>query len=92
MVNFLDLIWLIPLFPLAGAGLMLFFGRKLDPQPRSQVAAAPGLEVAHDPGHGHDHAHGHGHDHTHPHGHDHTHDHAHGHSHSHSAAGAKFLV
>jgi NADH-quinone oxidoreductase subunit L len=32
MVNFLDLIWLIPLFPLAGAALMLFLGRSLDPQ------------------------------------------------------------
>ncbi len=29
MVNFLDLIWLIPLVPLAGAVLMLFFGRLL---------------------------------------------------------------
>jgi NADH-quinone oxidoreductase subunit L len=28
-MNFLDLIWLIPLFPLAGAVLMLFIGRKL---------------------------------------------------------------
>jgi hypothetical protein len=26
---FLAHIWLIPLFPLAGAALMLFFGRKL---------------------------------------------------------------
>ena len=29
---FLDSIWLIPLFPLVGAALMLFFGRWLDPQ------------------------------------------------------------
>ena len=29
---FLDNIWLIPLFPLAGALLMLLFGRRLDPQ------------------------------------------------------------
>jgi len=28
-MNFLDSIWLIPLFPLAGAILMLLFGRKL---------------------------------------------------------------
>ncbi len=31
-MNFLDLIWLIPLFPLAGAAIMLLIGRKLDPQ------------------------------------------------------------
>ncbi len=31
-MNFLDLIWLIPLFPLAGAAAMLLVGRKLDPQ------------------------------------------------------------
>jgi NADH-quinone oxidoreductase subunit L len=30
---FLSNIWLIPLFPLFGAFLMLLFGRKLDPQP-----------------------------------------------------------
>ena len=41
---FLDNIWLIPLFPLAGALLMLLFGRRLDPQ----LAHAEG----HD-GHGH---------------------------------------
>ena len=29
---FLDSIWLIPLFPLLGALLMLLFGRRLDPQ------------------------------------------------------------
>jgi NADH-quinone oxidoreductase subunit L len=33
-VNFLDAIWLIPLLPAAGAVLMLFFGRLLDPQGR----------------------------------------------------------
>jgi hypothetical protein len=32
-VNFLDAIWLIPLFPALGAALMLVFGRRLDPQP-----------------------------------------------------------
>ncbi|MCX6929570.1 MAG: proton-conducting transporter membrane subunit, partial [Verrucomicrobia bacterium] len=31
-MNFLDLIWLIPLFPLAGAALMLLIGKRLDPQ------------------------------------------------------------
>lgn len=30
---FLDNIWLIPLFPLIGALLMLLFGRRIDPQP-----------------------------------------------------------
>jgi NADH-quinone oxidoreductase subunit L len=30
---FLSYIWLIPLFPLCGAALMLLFGRTLDPQP-----------------------------------------------------------
>jgi len=30
--TFLPLIWLIPLFPLAGAALMLLVGRRLDPQ------------------------------------------------------------
>jgi len=43
-VNFLDLIWLIPLFPLAGAVLMLLIGKLLDPQPPSDVAVAPGVE------------------------------------------------
>jgi NADH-quinone oxidoreductase subunit L len=43
MVNFLDAIWLIPLFPLLGAVLMLLFGRRLDPQPPSPVAVAPGV-------------------------------------------------
>jgi len=43
-VNFLDLIWLIPLFPLAGAVLMLLVGKLLDPQPPSDVAVAPGVE------------------------------------------------
>ena len=41
-MNFLDLIWLIPLFPLFGAALMLLFGKILDPQPPSEVAVAPG--------------------------------------------------
>ena len=38
-MNFLDQIWLIPLFPLLGAVLMLLFGKMLDPQPESEVAA-----------------------------------------------------
>ena len=67
-MNFLDLIWLIPLFPLCGALLMLLFGKMLDPQPASEVAVAPGVEHTHDE---HDHHH-HGHD------HDHGHDHQHG--------------
>jgi len=40
-VNFLDQIWLIPLFPLFGALLMLLAGKSLDPQPVSDVAVAP---------------------------------------------------
>ncbi|HUE02988.1 MAG TPA: NADH-quinone oxidoreductase subunit L, partial [Bryobacteraceae bacterium] len=63
-MNFLDLIWLIPLFPLAGALLMLLFGRQLDPQPPSDVAVAPGVEHIHDE---HDHHHGHLHQHEHHH-------------------------
>ena len=49
---FLDSIWLIPLFPLVGAALMLFFGQRLDPQ----TAHGHG-----DHGHG-DHGHGDHHD------------------------------
>jgi NADH-quinone oxidoreductase subunit L len=94
-VNFLDNIWLIPLFPLLGAALMLLVGRRLDPQPSSAVAVAPGVEPVFEHGHGegaaghnhnghaHDHSHGHDHDHGHTHGHD-----AHGHSHS----PLKFLI
>jgi NADH-quinone oxidoreductase subunit L len=57
-VNFIDLIWLIPLFPLFGAALMLLAGKRLDPQPASDVAVAPGVAPA-GGGHGgaHDHAH-----------------------------------
>jgi NADH-quinone oxidoreductase subunit L len=69
-LNFLDLIWLIPLFPLAGALLMLLFGKLLDPQPVSDVAVAPGVEHTHD-------EHDHGHHHTHDHPHSRTHDHVH---------------
>ena len=43
-MNFLDQIWLIPLFPLFGAALMLAIGKMLDPQPVSEVAIAPGVE------------------------------------------------
>src|SRR4030095_15841520 len=72
-MNFLDHIWLIPLFPLCGAAMMLLIGKKLDPQPASEVAVAPGVEHVHDH-HGHSHN---GHTHTHDHAHDHAH-HPHG--------------
>ena len=71
-MNFLDQIWLIPLFPLLGAALMLLLGKMLDPQPASQVAIAPGVEPV-DDGHGEHHAHGHPHEHSHDHGHGHRH-------------------
>jgi NADH-quinone oxidoreductase subunit L len=70
-LNFLDLIWLIPLLPLGGAVLMLLFGRLLDPQPSSTVAVAPGVEHTHDE-HDHHH-HGGSHGHSHEHGVDHHH-------------------
>jgi NADH-quinone oxidoreductase subunit L len=83
-VNFLDQIWLIPLFPLVGAALMLLLGKYLDPQPVSEVAIAPGVEPVyeHGPGHAHDQGHTphhehHGHPHD-DHGHPHD-DHGHGH-------------
>jgi len=73
-VNFLDQIWLIPLFPLFGAAIMFFFGKLFDPQPVSDVAIAPGVEPVYEQGHDsghhtphHEH-HGHGHD-GHGHGH-----------------------
>ncbi len=89
-MNFLDQIWLIPLFPLFGAALMLLVGRKLDPQPASDVAVAPGVEPIYEHGHGHEHVPGQGHTHEHPHDdHGHTHDHGHVH-HQHSPL--KFLV
>ena len=52
-MNFLDQIWLIPLFPLLGAALMLLLGKKLDPQPVSELAVAPGVEPVYDEHHGH---------------------------------------
>jgi NADH-quinone oxidoreductase subunit L len=73
-VNFLDQIWLIPLFPLFGAALMLLLGRKLDPQPVSGVAIAPGVEPIYE--HGHDHGHTPHHEH-----HGHAHDDHGGHGH-----------
>jgi NADH-quinone oxidoreductase subunit L len=100
-VNFLETIWLIPLFPLLGAALMLVFGKMLDPQPKSDVAVAPGVEPifehghgdAHDHGHGHTHDHDHDHEHGHTHDHDHDHDHGHAHEHGHHAhSPLKFLV
>ncbi len=74
-MNFVDLIWLIPLFPLCGAALMLLFGKLLDPQPPSEVAVAPGVVPVYE--HGHDaagaqrHEHAHGHDRGDSHGHHH---------------------
>ncbi len=57
-MNFLDSIWLIPLFPLFGALAMLALGRKLDPQAGSEVAVAAGITpIADDDGHGHAAAH-----------------------------------
>ncbi len=53
-MNFLELIWLIPLFPLLGAATMLLIGKMLDPQAASEVAVAPGVEpLAAGSGHGH---------------------------------------
>ena len=64
-MNLLDSIWLIPLFPLLGAVVMLLVGKRLDPQAPSQVALAPGVAnlPVEDPAHGHGAApkHGHGH-------------------------------
>src|SRR6266478_2107840 len=81
-MNFLDHIWLIPLFPLFGAALMLLIGSKLDPQPESEVAVAPGVEPGHDEHDHHRHSHSHnGHTHSHD-GHDHGHSHDHGHHHA----------
>jgi NADH-quinone oxidoreductase subunit L len=56
-VNFLDQIWLIPLFPLFGALLMLLAGKLLDPQPVSDAAVAPGVGPERgDHGHAHPHS------------------------------------
>src|SRR4051812_34146624 len=59
---------------------MLLIGKKLDPQPPSEVALAPGVEPIWEHGHGHGHSHGE-HSHDHAHGHDHEHGHTHDHSH-----------
>jgi hypothetical protein len=77
---------------------MLLFGKKLDPQPKSEVAIAPGVEPIfehHEHGphhHGHDHGHEHvlGHSHTrdHDHAHDHAHPHVDGHDHEHHHHGS----
>ena len=90
-MNFLDQIWLIPLFPLLGAIVMLLVGKKLDPQPPSEVAIAPGLDHTHDE---HDHGHGHGEHgaHSHDHGHGHSHDDDHGHEHPHHHGALRGLV
>src|SRR6266849_10016399 len=90
-MNFLDYIWLIPLFPLFGAALMLLIGSKLDPQPESEVAVAPGVEHVHDEHDHHGHSHN-GHSHSHSHGHDHDHDHGHPHVHEHLHGPLKKLV
>ena len=97
-MNFLDNIWLIPLFPLLGAALMLLIGRRLDPQPKSEVAVAPGVEPVFEHGdhgahaqHTHDQSHGHTHDHAHGHDHGHSHDHGHD-AHGHSHSPLKFLI
>ncbi|HLN04323.1 MAG TPA: NADH-quinone oxidoreductase subunit L [Bryobacteraceae bacterium] len=76
-MNFLDQIWLIPLFPLFGAAMMLLFGKLFDPQPPSDVAIAPGVEHTHDDHDGDHHHHGHTHEHAHEHvtGHDPGHHH-----------------
>ncbi|MGA9627357.1 MAG: NADH-quinone oxidoreductase subunit L [Bryobacteraceae bacterium] len=55
-MNFLDQIWLIPLFPLFGALLMLFAGKLLDPQPVSDVAVAPGVGPGEHTPHAHQHS------------------------------------
>src|SRR5438105_1135450 len=92
-MNFLDSIWLIPLFPLFGAALMLLIGRKLDPQPPSEVALAPGVEHVHDEHDHHGHSHG-GHSHSHGHDHDHDPDHRHEdeHEHVHTHSPLKKLI
>jgi NADH-quinone oxidoreductase subunit L len=61
---------MIPLFPLAGALIMLVLGRFLDPQAPSEVAIAPGVTPV-DDGHGHSHTHAHQHD-SHEHHHHHN--------------------
>ena len=58
-MNFLDNIWLIPLFPLFGAFLMLVAGKWLDPQAKSEVAVDPDLLEGEEHGHGHGHGHHH---------------------------------
>jgi NADH:ubiquinone oxidoreductase subunit 5 (subunit L)/multisubunit Na+/H+ antiporter MnhA subunit len=95
-VNFLEYIWLIPLFPLAGAALMLLFGRRLEvglePHPHGHHHDHDDEgQHHHDDGHqhqNHGHHHGEGH-HSHHHHHDHlhgehqgTHPHAHHHHHA----------
>jgi len=58
-MNFLDLIWLIPLVPLAGSLIMMLAGRGLDPQGPSEAALAPGVDPsAASAHHGHGPAHG----------------------------------
>ncbi len=72
-MNALDLIWMIPLFPLLGAMLMLVIGRRLDPQGVSPHALSDALRAelaARDSGRAdhHEHAPHQAHDHDdHPH-------------------------
>src|SRR5215831_6963903 len=61
---------------------MLLIGKKLDPQPPSEVAVAPGVEPIYEHGHGDNHEHDHGH--THDHSPDGSHGHHHGGHHHHS--------
>jgi len=80
-MNFLDSIWLIPLFPLFGAAVMLLIGKRLDPQAPSEVMIAPDMEHRADD-HGHSHS-------DHSHSHD---DHGHGHGHHDAAPATRILV
>ncbi len=92
-INFLDSIWLIPLFPLFGAVAMLLLGRRLDPQAPSSVAIAPDMVVYPDD-HGHDSGGSHAADGDHgshaDHGHGDSHGQGHG-GHAHGAA-SRILV
>src|SRR5271157_6495510 len=68
---------------------MLLFGKLLDPQPKSTVAVAPGVEPIFEHGPGNDHGQDHGDSHSHDHDHPHDHDHGHG---QHHHAPLRFLI
>src|SRR4051812_36193058 len=70
---------------------MLLLGKRLDPQPTSTVAIAPGVEPIYEHGHSHDHSHSHDDGHSHDHDHAHSDDHGHGHDHHHHSP-LKFLI